>query len=202
MNLSTKEKIAKIYELVKRGTTEGEKAAAEIALNKILKKHDLSEEYLLTIHLTEYEFKYSTQLDLDLFAQLYTFFFKGKEFNATKTGFTRKSILINMEYVDWVLMSTAYEYFKRHMNAQFRKFCVPLVKKCRSAKTQNKRRKELQKQFFSRYIIKSKIYHQEQITDVDISSLSGKERADKERIDNIEGGNYHTQINTGLYIEQ
>lgn len=201
MNLSTKEKIAKIYELVKRGTTEGEKVAAEIALQKLLKKHDLSEEYLLTIHLTQYEFKYSTQLDLDLFVQLHNYFFKDKEFNASKTGFTRKSIFINLEYVDWVLMSTAYEYFKRHMNAQFKKICVPLIKKCRSAKTQNQRRKELQKEFFSKYVIKSGIYHQEQIKKVDISNLSNKAKADKERIDGIEGGNYHTQINTGLYLE-
>ncbi|WP_163401463.1 hypothetical protein [Flavobacterium fluviatile] len=201
MNLSTKEKIAKIYELVKRGTTEGEKAAAEIALNKLLKKHDLSEEYLLTIHLTEYEFKYSTQLDLDLFVQLHSFFFKGKEFNATKTGFTRKSIFINMEYLDYVLLSTSYEYFRRHMNAQFKKVCVPIINRCRSAKTKNARRKELQAEFFSRYVIKSKIFNDEQITQVDSSKLSQKSKQDKERISGIEGGNYHTQINTGLYLE-
>ncbi|MBP4139648.1 hypothetical protein [Flavobacterium geliluteum] len=201
MNPSTKEKIAKIYELVKRGTTDGEKAAAEIALNKLLKKHNLSEEYLLTIHLTQYEFKYATQLDLDLFVQLHSFFFKEKEFNAKKTAFTRKSIFIDLEYVDWILLSTAYEYFKRHMNSQFKKLCVPLIKKCRSAKTQNKRRKELQKEFFSRYVIKSKIYNQEQVQNVDLSTLSDKARADRERIEGIEGGSYHSQINTGLYLE-
>lgn len=201
MNLTTKEKIAKIYELVKRGSTEGEKAAAEIALNKLLKKHDLSEEYLLTIHLTEYEFKYSTQLDLDLFVQLHSFFFKGKEFNATKTAFTRKSIFINLEYLDYVLLSTSYAYFKRHMNAQFKKVCVPIINRCRSSKTKNSRRKELQTEFFSRYVIKSKIFNDEQITQVDSSKLSQKSKQDKERIAGIEGGNYHTQINTGLYLE-
>lgn len=201
MNLTTKEKIAKIYELVKRGSTEGEKVAAEIALNKLLKKHDLSEEYLLTIHLHEYEFKYATRLDLELFIQLHKFFFKDTDFKAIKSTFGQKRIFINLEYVDWVLLSTAYEYFKRHMNAQFKKFCVPLVKKCRSNKTRNNRRKELQDEFFSRYVIKSKIYHPEQVVNIDYSSLSEKAKADKQRIDNIEGGKYHTQINTGLYLE-
>ena len=61
MTNETKDKIAKIYELVKRGATEGEKQAAEIALNKLLKKFNLTDEFLETINLREYEFKYATQ---------------------------------------------------------------------------------------------------------------------------------------------
>ena len=48
MTNENKDKIAKIYELVKRGATEGEKQAAELALNKLLKKYNLTDEFLET----------------------------------------------------------------------------------------------------------------------------------------------------------
>ena len=95
MTNENKDKITKIYELVKRGATEGEKQAAEIALNKLLKKFNLTDEFLATIHLREYEFKYATQLDLDLFQQLHLYFFKERKFEASKSTLGRKSIFIN-----------------------------------------------------------------------------------------------------------
>ncbi|EMY3483778.1 hypothetical protein FPG87_12490 [Flavobacterium psychrophilum] len=201
MNIQTKEKIAKIYELVKRGSTDGEKQAAEIALNKLLKKFNLTDEFLATIHLTQYEFKYATQLDQDLFIQLYIYFFKDKEFNISKSTLGRKSLFVNLEYLDYILFSTAYEYFKKHMNAEFRKFCLPLIAKCRTTKTKNKRRAELQKTFFSQYVMKSKIYHENQIEKIDLSKLSDKQYNDRKRLSEIEGGKYHTQVTTGLYLE-
>lgn len=201
MDNQLKDKISKIYELVKRGGTEGEKAAAETALNKLLKKHNLTEEFIKTMHLKEYEFKYATNLDLWLFMQLHEFFFKGKQFNASKSTLGRKSIFMNLEYLDWVLLSSSYEYFKRHMNAEFRKFCVPLIKKCRTTKTKNARRADLQQTFFGRYVIASKIYHQEQIGEIDLSKLSEKERRDRQRLEEIQGGSYNTQVTTGLFLE-
>lgn len=197
-----KDKISKIYELVKRGGTAGEKAAAELVLDKLLKKHNLTEEFIKTMYLKEYEFKYATNLDLKLFMQLHEYFFKGKQFDASKSTLGRKSIFISFEYLDWVLFSSAYEYFKRHMNAEFKKVCVPLIKKCRSVKTKNERRAKLQITFFGQYVINSKIYHQEQVGEIDLSKLSEKERSDRERLSQIEGGSYVTQVTTGLYLEQ
>jgi hypothetical protein len=201
MDNQLKDKISKIYELVKRGGTEGEKSAAESALNKLLKKHNLTEEFIKTMYLKEYEFKYATNLDLQLFMQLHEYFFKEKQFNASKSTLGRKSIFISFEYLDWVLFSSAYEYFKRHMNAEFKKVCVPLIKKCRTTKTKNERRAKLQQTFFGQYVMNSKIYHQHQMETIDVSKLSGKERADRERLSNIEGGSYATQVTTGLYLE-
>lgn len=201
MDNQLKDKISKIYELVKRGSTAGEKAAAELALDKLLKKHNLTEEFIKTMHLKKYEFKYATSLDLMLFKQLHHFFFEGKEFNACKSTLGRKSIFISFEYLDWVLFSSAYEYFKRHMNTEFKKVCVPLIKKCRSTKTKNERRAKLQSTFFGQYVINSKIYHQEQVGEIDLSKLPEKERADRERLSQIEGGSYATQVTTGLYLE-
>lgn len=201
MDNQLKDKISKIYELVQRGATEGEKTAAESALNKLLKKHNLTEEFIKNMHIKKYSFKYATKLDLDLFIQLHGYFFEGKEFNASKSTLGGKTIYMSFEYLDWVLFSSAYEYFKRHMNAEFKKHCVPLVKKCRSTKTQNTRRAKLQEIFFSQYVMKSKIYHQKQIGKVDLSTLSEKERVDREKLQQIEGGSYATQVTTGLYLE-
>lgn len=201
MDNQLKDKLYKIYKLVQNGATSGEKDAAEIALNKLLEKHNLTEEFIKTMHLKEYSFKYATKLDLDLFIQLYDYFFEGKEFNASKSTIGGKTIYVSFEYLDWVLFSSAYEYFKRHMNAEFKKHCVPLIKKCRTTKTQNARRAKLQEIFFGQYVMKSKIYHEKQIAQIDLSKLSEKERADRERLKQIQGGYYATQVTTGLYLE-
>lgn len=201
MDDQLKDKISKIYELVKRGATEGEKSAAETALNKLLKKHNLTEEFIKTIHVKKYSFKYATKLDLDLFIQLHRYLFEYKEFNASKSTVGGKTIYMSFEYLDWVVFSSAYEYFKRHMNSEFKKHCVPLVNKCRTTKTKNIRRLRLQNLFFSKYVMESKIYHEKQIGKIDLSKLSEKERIDRERLEQIQGGSYATQVTTGLYLE-
>lgn len=201
MENQLKDKISKIYELVKRGATEGEKKAAEIALNKLLHRHNLTEDFIKTMYLKEYEFKYATNLDLWLFKQLHEYFFKGKQFDASKSTLGQKTIYISFEYLDWVLFHSAYEYFKKHMNSEFKRVCVPLIKKCRSTKTKNERRLNLQQAFFGRYVLSSKIYHQEQVGEIDLSKLSEKERQDRSRLEKINGGSYKTQVTTGLYLE-
>lgn len=87
------------------------------------------------------------------------------------------------------------------MNREFKKHCVPLIKKCRTAKTKNERRANLQKTFFGQYVVKSRIYNDDQIQTVDMSERSEKERRDYERLAKIQGGSYSTQVTTGLYLE-
>lgn len=201
MEQSIQDKIAKIYELVKRGGTDGEKAAAQVALDKLLKKYDLSEEFLATIHIKDYHFKYATSLDLALWKQLFKFFLPHLPFNASKSTLGRKEIIAEFEYTDWVIMETTYEYFRRHAAQQFKEFCLPKIKKCRTTKTKNKRRAELQDLFFSQYVLKSEIYLPHQKTQVDTSKMSKKEYDDRMNLENIEGGKFHNQVNTGLYLE-
>lgn len=200
MTNENREKIAKVYELVERGSTDGEKQAAKIALDKLLKKFNLNDDYLETIKFKKYEFKYATMLDLELFSQLHTYFFKDKTFKASRQTWGKKSIISSFEYLDYVVMQTAFEYFKRHMNNEFKKHCVPLISRCRTTKTKNKRRSELQKLFFSQYIFKSKIYHADQVAKIDLSKLSEKERNDRMKLMNIEGGKYNVALNNGLML--
>ena len=202
MTNETKDKIAKIYELVKRGATEGEKKAAEMALNKLLKKFNLTDEFLETIELARIRIQVcNTIRPRFIYPTSHVFFFKDKDFNASKSTLGRKSIFISLEYVDYILLMTAYEYFKKHMNAEFRKFCLPSISRCRTNKSKNKRRAELQKTFFSQYVMKSKIYHENQLEIIDTSKLSDREYNDRKKLKDIQGGQFHQQVTTGLLLE-
>ena len=77
MNEKVKDKIAKVYELVKRGVA-GEQESAEKMLNKLLEKYNISENELNNINEKEYYFKYASNLDEWLLIQLIENFFKEK----------------------------------------------------------------------------------------------------------------------------
>ncbi len=192
-------KIAKVYELVRRGE-QGEQQAAEKALQRLLGKYNLSEEEVAKFHLKEYVFKYVSDLDKRLFRQLFEYFFKDKYNGKLYICTWRvKEISVEMEYLDYIQIECSYEYFKRHMNQQWRKFALPLIKQCRTLKSKNKRRQELQNAFFSRYIIKSGIYHQYQVRDVYLTNR--REMENLMLFSDIEGGMLKGQVTTGLYLD-
>lgn len=197
MNNIIKEKLAKVYELVKRGE-QGEKQAAEQALQRLLKKYNLSEDEIAKIHLKKYAFKYASELDKQLLFQLFNYFFENKYCKFYQNTNTVKEINVEMEYLDWVQIETAYEYFKRHLNAQWRKLALPLIKRCKTTKGKNKRREELQEAFFTKYIIKSGIYRPNQI---EKKKVSNKEFENLCLFSNVEGGVLKGQMTTGLYLE-
>lgn len=195
-----KAKIAKVYELVKRGE-QGEKTAAENSLERLLKKYNLDRDYIKEIDKQEYRFKYATNMDLNLFLQLKSYFFGDKEISVYRDTFRAREIIAKLEYLDYVMLSSAYEYFRRHMRSQFTKICVPKINRCRTAKTRKKRREELQSLFFSKYVIESGIYNADQVQKVDTSGLSQKELRDRADLAGVKGGSYKTQVTTGLYLE-
>lgn len=196
MNTEIKDKIAKVLELANRGI-EGEKDAAKNALDRLMKKYNLSDEDLAKIKLTKYFFKYKTNLDMMMFQQLLKYFL-GRNFRVVRCTSGQKSLAVELEYLDWVTIDSAYEYFRRHAADQFSKFCLPHVKRCRTIKTKNAKRAELQEAFFSKYVIASNIYHPEQITQVDHNLMSNKEREASYKksqiLGNVEGGQFHTQV--------
>ncbi len=200
MTQEQKDKIAKVYALATQGV-DGEKDAAKSLLDKLMKKYNLSDDALATIQQRSYSFKYANMMEVWLIEQLHLYFPPEKEVNGYRATLNRRDIVLKLEYIDYVTIESAYEYFRRHMNAQFKKTCLPLIKRCKSTKTRNQRREVLQHMFFSRYVYESKIYLPNQITTVDLNQLSGKELKDRERLQNIEGGQFNTQVATGLYLE-
>lgn len=197
MNTEIKDKIAKVLELANRGI-DGEKDAAKNALDRLMKKYNLSDEDLSKIKLTKYFFKYKTNLDMMMFQQILKYFFVGKNFRVVRYTSGQKSLAVELEYLDYVTIDSAYEYFRRHAADQFKQFCLPHIKRCRTTKTKNAKRNELQDAFFSRYVIASNIYHPEQIQQIDHSGMSNKEREISHKraqiLGDVEGGQFHTQV--------
>lgn len=198
MNDKVKEKITKVYELVKRGIA-GEQQSAEKMLKKLLEKYNISEAELNSIDEKNYYFKYASNLDEWLLIQLIEYFFKEKNYKLYRIKDSGvKEISIQMSYLDWVTLDSAYGYFKTHLNQQWRKHGLPVVNRSRTTKTKNKRREAMQKTFFNLYIIRSGIYRPEQknsksVTEEEIKRLT--------MLYGVEGGKYNQQVTTGLYLE-
>lgn len=201
MNDKVKEKITKVYELVKRGIA-GERQSAEKMLKKLLEKYNISEAELNSIDEKEYYFKYASNLDEWLLIQLIEYFFKEKNYKLYRIKNSGvKEIAIQMPYLDWVTLDSAYGYFKPHLNQQWRKHGLPVVNRCRTTKTKNKRREAMQATFFSLYIIRSGIYRPEQKKPKSLKSLTEEEIKRITMLYGVEGGKYNQQVTTGLYLE-
>lgn len=191
-------KIAKVYELVKRGV-DGEKQSAEMALDRLLKRYNLSSEEIENIHLKEYNFKYYTWLDERLLFRLLDYFFPNKYNLVYKDTLGVKELCINMEYLDYIQVECAYEYFKRHMNNEWRINVLPQLKKINNPKILRIRRKELQQIFYETYVLASGIYHESEL--VEGKQLSEREKRDYRLMYGVEGGKFNKQLTRGLYLE-
>ena len=133
--------------------------------------------------------------------QLTKYFFKEKEYKLYRVKNRGvKEIAIQMPYLDWVTLDSAYGYFKPHLNQQWRKHGLPVVNRCRTTKTKNKRREAMQKTFFSLYITRSGIYRSSQTTS-NSKPLTEEEIKWLTMLYGVEGGKYNQQVTTGLYLE-
>lgn len=198
MNQELKDKLAKIYELVNRGATEGERAAAKQALDKMMLKYNLSDEVLSSINMNKYQFKYSSNIEFKILVQIFKIH-TTYEYNRITRGV--KCLYNHLKYIEYVTANCMYEYYRRHAKSQWNKFCKPTLAKCRKAKTKATRRKELQDIFINNYLIASKLYQEQQLIDVDNSKLSIKQLNDGYHLRNVEGGVYKQQLHSNLSLE-
>ncbi|RYF25162.1 MAG: hypothetical protein EOO42_04335 [Flavobacteriales bacterium] len=198
-NINLKNRLAKIYELVKRGT-EGEKNAAQNALDKLLAKYNLEGIDLDNLDKSIYKFKYKTQLDEWLLLRIVHMFTDGSAMgSAIKNTWNVREIQLSLTYLDFITVSASYEYFKRHMALQWKKICADDVKRKRKASTKAKRRAELQQPFFSRYVIASKLYKDGELTTH--TNTTQKEKETRRLMQDVEGGQYNKQVTNGLLLE-
>lgn len=203
MDNEIKQRIAKIYELATNGGTEGEKKAAKAALDRLVKKYNIPDDYLKTISHNIYTFKYKTELDLILIRQLFCCFTSvdiKSVFRRTYSpgnGFV-KEVVCSLQYAEWVTVDCAYEYFRRHMHKQWKIHAIPLLDKCRTTKTRNRKREELMIPFLNRYFIASNLYKKEDLRE---RKLAGKDLEKTLYFSQVEGGQYNAQLSRGLMLE-
>lgn len=203
-------RIAKIYELVKRGSTEGERRAAQKALDKLIAKYNLEDLDIAGISKKEYAFTYTSILEEKLMIAIMEYFLEERYRetfdSAYKTNWDDKKlrrckqIRIKLEYLDWVTVDSAYEYFRRHMKSQWNKTCAPIIKRCRKAKTRNTKREELYQPFIIRYLYMSKLVDESRIERTPITSKAEAQRAAAVR--GVQGGQYSTQVQTAHMLPE
>lgn len=193
-----RKRIASIKKLVDKSTVPGEKKAAELALDRMLKRYNLTDEEVNGINKKEYSFTYVSWNEERLMIAIIEHFLEDSEQvleEASKeTWLGKRRIFLNLEYLDWVTVDSAYEYFRRHMKEQWNKTCAPLVARCRKAKTKNKKRKELQSLFLARYLYASGLLKESDLTERPVTSKAQMERA--RAAAGVEGGQYNTQVQT------
>lgn len=199
-----KAKIAKIYELVNRGATEGERAAAKHQLDKIMAKYNLNDSHLNDLTRNRYFLKYKTLLERLLIVTLVKYFMPGvyglfqyRNWDGQKAV---KELILDMEYIDFVTIECSYEYFRRHMGKEWKRLVAPELANFRKVRTRNARRKVLDDLFFQKYVIASKLIVEDHIKEVAIDDP--KELADHKLLDGIEGGQYNKQVSRGLLLEK
>lgn len=199
MQDSLKDKIKKISELILRGATEGERAAAEKALHRIMMAHNIQESELTRIYYKDYQFRFVSNVEKSLLTYLIHHFvpnsFKSAIHDKVKT------ITISLQYAEWVTLDCAYEYFRRHMKKQYQKAVVPQLKKCRKAKTRNRLRSQLDGLFIQRYVIESNLIDQKYIVSKKATEMSHAERLQRLLMEGVEGGSYKKQVSDIKLIE-
>ncbi len=158
--------------------------------------------HLATLEQRTFKFKYSTMLEICLLERLIEIFLNGEVHEASYGGWGVKEVNLTTTYVNYVVLSASYEYFRRHMKKEYNRIVMPELRRCRKAKTRNKRRAELSPIFFTKYAIQSKLYRPEELTKTDTSKMSDKEIQDRYKMMNLKGGEYKTQVTTGLYLDK
>lgn len=208
MNQQIKNKLAKIQELINRGSTEGERKAAERAFNRIVKENNIDESKLNELHLNTYYFTYSTELEPRLIQFLIRFFYPSLQLEdiARRTNYKKdeelgvitytRAIKLLLSYEQYVTLSCSYEYFRRHMKKQYNKIVKPVIDRCRTNKTKKLKRNILIDDFFTAYIIASKLIDQKHVKEIPYSELSAQEKKNATLLADVEGGNYKTQVHS------
>lgn len=205
MTNELREKLAKVYELVNNGATEGERAAAKKALDRMVDKYNINADDLENLSLKRYIFKYKTMLECNLMYQIMYVFVPDALKKTYRTNYdgskSVKQIVSELTYMDWITIESSYEYFRRHMKGEWQRLCMPEINRCRKAKTKKERREELEPIFFTKYIIASKLVKESDLVKVSINDMSQKELAARAKLQDLQGGNYKKQLNRGLLLD-
>lgn len=197
MTENLRQKLAKIYTLIERGATEGEKKAARAAMDRIVAKHGIDDGQLEDLAKREMKFTYVSQMEVQLLLRLLKKFAPDHS-RLERRAYGKKTVHTKVDYLEAVSLECAYEYFRRHMKSEWIRTCAPLVSRCRTAKGKNKRRETLQLSFMATYFLRSGLVEEEGLTKVECKTKAQQDAVD--RIRGVQGGAYHKQADSGRYL--
>jgi hypothetical protein len=207
MTDALKDKLAKLMAIVERGGTEAEKKAASLLIERLLNKHNIDEAQLNSIHLKAYEFKFVSLCQQWLIVAVAKYFNRECIKGMKRRHYKRLTILLR--YEDWVNIECAYEYFRRHMNGEYKKTVMPILRNCRTPKIRRKMKGELDEIFFSNYIILSNLAADVDLKPLDFDNMTEEEKKKRNRLSGIKGGEFHKQVittnllnNSSIYISE
>lgn len=204
MENSIKDKLKGIYELINRGATEGERAAAKNALDRIISRHGITDAQLADMELREYVFKYSTRLDELISIRLIHVLMPDAWQHAKKSNYKAgrpvKEIKLKLTYEQYIIFESNYEYFRRHLKAEWKRVAEPVLKRCKTAKTKTAKRKTLEPLFFNKYCIASNLYKPQELIAVKVEGMNAAEYKARSLMEDVKGGNYNRQVTGGKYI--
>lgn len=192
-----KERLRKLRTLAERGATEGEKEAARRGIDRILNRFGIDPDKFNEAVSKEYEFKYQTAEERTLFFSLQSWFCEGedKERDVFRYSGTR-TLIVRLEYENYIVLSCAYEYFRRHMKAQWAK----TLERARPTLIykRGKAKRELiaflKRRFISEYIIASKLIDESKLKTMTGEGLTPEQKQAMYAASKVEGGQYHTQL--------
>jgi len=142
---SIKEKILKVYELVKRGV-DGEQSAAQKRLDTLLEKYNITLEDILSEEKKEYRFKKGHHHDKSILFQCLAKFTT----QDTYTKYHRKGYIdVELTKVEYLDLSEALEFYKKLYRKEIKTFLSAFIYKHNifgpvdeNAKEEKKRKKK------------------------------------------------------------
>ena len=202
------DRLSKIYALVERGATEGEKQAAKNIFNKLLIKHGLTEDDVTEIVKKDYAFTFANYAEEILLVHLSAYVLNVWTCDVQRYAYRheqRKVYIKNLTKLEYIQIVAMYEYFRQHMKAEYKlvvKATVDKALRLRGLIKQNNKtytnadvareRKNTQGIFITKYLEASGILR----TNPNSERIKVSSMADSSTFESIKGGKYHEQLMT------
>ncbi|WP_020403764.1 hypothetical protein [Gracilimonas tropica] len=201
-------RFASLIRLAERGATEGEKAAARKAMERLQMKYDFDSLNLDELLRSEYCFTWTSNIEIKLFIVLCKYFLNREDFIVEKRNwreengelYEARELAIKLDQMEYITIECAYEYFRRHMNSEWKRLIIPKLNRCRKARTRKAKKETLEPLFFEQYIIRSQLVNPEHLTELDPEEMSQQEIENRAAMTGMQGGAFNRQVGTGLYL--
>jgi hypothetical protein len=200
MDKQIEDKLKKIQELINRGSTPGERKAAQIAFDNICEKYNIDKDKAGKKRLS---FNLNNSEERFLFRYIHAYFVDkngGYDSYGVSKKHVKREVVIMLDYDKSVILECAWAYFLPHYRKEKKKFLNKFYKeKSKAAKTWGELKaikkcvSEYTDLFLKQYIVASNIYFPEDVSN-DYKKIS---LSDYNLLKTIEGGKYHTQVGGG-----